>query len=316
MRSASAEVRIDEASFEVASVGTAKRAESTRKEMARTVEVLGAGRPNVPERRRSAEHPDVAPARAAVSRVGADLKPGAETRPLPSRLGFSIRGGEGKGGLSVPLTLARYSGGDWDCSLTAMMYLAHQLEERTGLAIEASDRVVQISDPALMKVPFVYMTGHKDFVFTEAEVRNLRKYLEKGGYLWVDDSTHFNDNSFDSAFRREMARVLPGTSVVKLGRDFAGFRTGYDLARGYKGYAVPPGDKYRLDYLEGIRIKNRMAIVYTRNDYGDGLDIDPNTHPLMPSLTDLSPAEMQEGVVVLEKRRVGSRTVLLLGRRR
>jgi hypothetical protein len=40
-----------------------------------------------------------------------------------------------------------------------------------------------------------------------------------------------------------------------------------------------------------------VAVVYTRNDYGDGLDIDPNTHPLMPSLTDLSPAEMQEGAV-------------------
>lgn len=36
-------------------------------------------------------------------------------------------------------------------------------------------------------------------------------------------------------------------------------------------------------------------MVYTRNDYGDGLNIDPHTQPLKDSLTSLSPAEMQEG---------------------
>ncbi len=40
-----------------------------------------------------------------------------------------------------------------------------------------------------------------------------------------------------------------------------------------------------------------MAVVYTRNDYGDGLEIDPRTHPMMSSLTDLSPREMQEGSI-------------------
>jgi hypothetical protein len=41
-----------------------------------------------------------------------------------------------------------------------------------------------------------------------------------------------------------------------------------------------------------------LAVVYTRNDYGDGLEINPNTHPLMPSLSDLSPRDMQEGSTI------------------
>ena len=85
--------------------------------------------------------------------------------------------------------------------------------------------------------------------------------------------------------------------MQRLKPDFAGFKTGYDLSKGYRGYAVPPGDKYRQDYLEGVEIDGRMAVIYTRNDYGDGLNIDPNTHPLMTSQTNLSPAEMQEGAL-------------------
>ena len=141
------------------------------------------------------------------------------------------------------------------------------------------------------------MTGHKDFVLTDKEVANLRKYLRNGGRLWADDSTHFGDEHFDKAFRRELARVLPEMGLQKIPKSAELFKTGYDLSNGFKGYAVPPGDKYRLNYLEGIDIDGSTAVVYTRNDYGDGLNIDPNTHPLMPSLTDLSPADMQEGSV-------------------
>jgi hypothetical protein len=148
-----------------------------------------------------------------------------------------------------------------------------------------------------MKLPFIYLTGHRDFTLTTQEIDSLRRYLNQGGHLWADDSTHFNDHAFDRAFRREIQRVLPSQPIKRLSSQFEGFKTGYDLSGGYRGYAVPPGDKYRQDYIEGIEIAGRIAVVYTRNDYGDGLNIDPNTHPLMTSLTNLSPAEMQEGAL-------------------
>jgi hypothetical protein len=208
---------------------------------------------------------------------------------------LALKGGSGgPGTVSATLALAQY-GGDWDCARTAMMFLSHQLRERTGMSLMAGDTVVRLDQPELQRLPFVYLTGHKDFRFTDAEVRNLRDYLQKNGHLWADDSTHYRDETFDRAFRREIARVLPDAVIERLGADFDGWRTGYDLTRGYKGYAIPPGDKYREDYIEGIRINGRVAVIYTRNDYGDGLNIDPHTQPLKDSLTSLSPAEMQEG---------------------
>ena len=92
-------------------------------------------------------------------------------------------------------------------------------------------------------------------------------------------------------------RLLPAQPLVRLPANHGVFSSCYDLTQGFRGYKVPPGDKYRCDYLEGINVGGRTAIIYTRNDYGDGLEIDPNTAPLMPSLTDLSPRDMQEGSV-------------------
>jgi hypothetical protein len=233
------------------------------------------------------------PRAAPLNRPQTSVVPGVRMREMKSHLSFTI--GDGRSGRAeATIGLARYSG-DWDCSPTAMMFLGHQIRERTGMALEATDKVVSLDSPELKSLPFAYMTGHKDFRFTQRELDNLREYLENGGYLWADDSTHFNDETFDRAFRREILRVLPNARIEKLDRTFPAFKTGYDLTRGYKGYAIPPGDKYRQDYIEGITVNGRIAVVYTRNDYGDGLNIDPLTHPLKPSLTDLSPAEMQEG---------------------
>ena len=239
------------------------------------------------------------PSLKAVSPPSVNLSAGAPAAlqdvdtgtPLAFKIG---RGGEGS--RRVTIGLAQY-GGDWDSARHAMTFLGYQLGERTRLAIHGSDRVVSFSSPELAQLPFVYMTGHKDFSFSEAEVANLRAYLKGGGYLWADDSTNYRDETFDTAFRRELARILPDAPLVQLGMDFEGFKTGYDLTHGYKGYAIPPGDKYRLDYIEGARLGERVAVVYTRNDYGDGLNIDAHTHPLHESLTDLGPAEMQEGAI-------------------
>ncbi len=233
--------------------------------------------------------------------TAATSMPGSDDQTLAGPLSdiqggdFSVRFGlGGHGTVHATLGLAQY-GGDWDCARSAMMFLGHQLRERTHMAFNASDSIVRLDDPAISKLPFVYMTGHNDFHFTDAEVANLRAYLLGGGHLWADDSTHFNDDTFDRAFRREVARILPEAPLARLGPDFAAMRTGYDLTNGYKGYAIPPGDKYRQDHIEGVMLGNRAAVIYTRNDYGDGLNIDAHTHPLKVSLTDLSPAEMQEG---------------------
>ena len=180
---------------------------------------------------------------------------------------------------------------------TAMINLAHQFETRTGSPMPYSGVEVDWNSPDLARMPFLFISGHDDFRLDEKTAATLRKYLQGGGFLWINDSTDIGDETFDKAVRREMHAALPGTKWEKIPKSSAVFSSPYDLRKGYRGYAVPPGDKYRVDYIEGITVGSRHAVIYTRNDYGDGLEIDARTHPLMASLTDLSPAEMQEGSV-------------------
>ncbi len=213
--------------------------------------------------------------------------------PLP---GGATEMGFGRGRWRNTFPNLRHSG-DWDCDRTAMLNLAHQFEQRTGSTMPFDSRTVSLGEGDLGQAPFLFMSGHTDLIFSEPEVRNLREYLNHGGYLWINDSTDIGDETYDRAVRREIGRVLAGAEWRRIPADHPLFRGPYDLTHGFRGYVVPPGDKYRQDYLEGVWIKERLAVIYTRNDYGDGLEIDVRTHPLMASLTDLSPEDMEEGSV-------------------
>jgi hypothetical protein len=52
---------------------------------------------------------------------------------------------------------------------------------------EPNHLTVRISDPALFQCPILSATDVGTALFTDAEADILRDYLEKGGFLWVDD---------------------------------------------------------------------------------------------------------------------------------
>ena len=43
------------------------------------------------------------------------------------------------------------------------------------------ERRVKLTDAELFETPFLFMNGHSDFVLTDAELENLRKYFSHGG---------------------------------------------------------------------------------------------------------------------------------------
>jgi hypothetical protein len=202
---------------------------------------------------------------------------------------------------TIVLTTAKYGGAeaDWDVHRTAMPFLAWQLRERVGFNLETDVVDVPLASGKIMGSPWIFMTGHKDFRLADTEIASLRRYVLAGGTLWAEDCTHEDDPTWDRAFRREIARVFPPAEGYKLRRitkedDHPLFRSCFDLADGYKGYFPPPGDKFRQNYLEGIELGGRLAVIYTRNDYNCGLEIKPDTHPGKVSLSSLSPSQMQE----------------------
>jgi hypothetical protein len=66
--------------------------------------------------------------------------------------------------------------------------------------------VVRVSSDDLFQCPFVLMSDVGTASFTEDEVANLRAYLLKGGFLWVDD--FWGTNAWNN-WASQIARVLP-----------------------------------------------------------------------------------------------------------
>jgi hypothetical protein len=90
--------------------------------------------------------------------------------------------------------------------------------------------VVALGDPLLFRCPMLFMEDVGTIGFSDNEVRNLRDYLLKGGFLWVDD--FWGSRAWEN-WRREIGRVLPPGQfpIVDIPSSHPIMRTLYEVAR-------------------------------------------------------------------------------------
>lgn len=100
--------------------------------------------------------------------------------------------------------------GDWNPDPTGMQNLLDSVGRGTALKISFATEPVKIEGDALTRYPFLYITGHDDFVWSEAQVAMVRKHLVNGGFMLGEACC--GRSKFDAAFRREMGKVFAGIS--------------------------------------------------------------------------------------------------------
>ena len=89
------------------------------------------------------------------------------------------------------LTVARLQydgGGDWYANPSSLPNLLAAFRQRTSLHVDKTEARVTIMDEKLWDYPFLHVTGHGNIKFTDSEVIRLREYLQRGGFLHVDDN--------------------------------------------------------------------------------------------------------------------------------
>lgn len=154
------------------------------------------------------------------------------------------------------ITRLKYGGGgDWYNDQSADINLLNFVGENTNLTTTAKYNYVDISTDDIFSHPFLFITGHGNIVFSESEAEKLREYLDKGGFLYVDD-----DYGLDGAIRREMKKVLPEQDFVELPFSHEIYHSMYDFNNGppktHEHDGKPPQGF-------GIFINNRLAVYYT-----------------------------------------------------
>jgi hypothetical protein len=179
-------------------------------------------------------------------------------------------------GATTRLTVARlqYEGDDWYANPSALPNLIKALRARTTLDVEPQEVRLTLSDERIWDHPFLYLTGHGQMRFTDAEVARLRQYLLQGGFLHADDNY-----GLDAAFRREIARVFPDRELVDVPLDHPIYRLVYAFPQGVPKIHEHDGKPPR-GY--GIFIGDRLAVYYTHEaDLGNGWE-DVGTYPEDP----------------------------------
>ena len=171
------------------------------------------------------------------------------------------------------LTIGRVhydGGGDWYANPSSLPNLLRAIRERTSLRTTDRERTVRLTDPNLWSVPYLYMTGHGNVLFSPDDVRSLRRHLENGGFLHADDNY-----GMDSSIRRELRKVVPEHELADVPYDHPIYPAVYDFPAG-------PPKIHEHDGLPaqglGLFLGNRLAIYYTyQSDLGDGWE-DPDVH--------------------------------------
>lgn len=183
---------------------------------------------------------------------GADRDDAAATAALPEAPTAD------DGGLVRPAMLTY--GSD---RMTGVCFASHFLElvrrEATIRVNPAFDRIAMDS-AALFDHPFSVMTGEGVFELTEAEVENLRRYLESGGFLLA--SAGCSSDSWNAAMARAIERVLPGSELKELTLDHEAFHTIFDL----KGVVSRRRASVRIYAVE---LAGRLALVYSPQGLND-----------------------------------------------
>ena len=181
-------------------------------------------------------------------------------------------------------------GGDWYVNPTSLPNLHRALRERAGLpAARINDDVVaDVAADAVFNYPILFMTGHGNVHFADAEVARLRRYLERGGFLHVDDNY-----GLDESWRRECARLFPESPLLELPADHEIYHIYYDFPTG-----LPKIHEHHGGPARGYAVfhQGRMVIFYSYNtDLGDGWE-DADVHDDPP---DKREAALKMGVNIV-----------------
>ena len=131
--------------------------------------------------------------------------------------GFASRGATGNGWWMV----------DWpDADEHFSMGVRRLTRVETGKPLHLS-----LTDPKLFDYPWIYATQTGYWDLSDAETTRLREYLNRGGFLMVDD---FHNEREWAQFMAGIEQVLPGHGAIELEADDPIFHTVYNLSERYR----------------------------------------------------------------------------------
>ena len=173
-------------------------------------------------------------------------------------------------------TRLSYESGDWEVDERMPANVLNSLIEYTSLRVDIKERIIALSSPQMLAAPFCYLAGHRLVQFNVEEKQNFQRYVENGGFVFVDDCNHDIDGMFARSFERQMRDIFGEQALNKIPND-------HPLYSSFFNFEGPPrtsvelngwGDDLVHNYLKAIEIDGRIAVLYSNKDLGCEWDYD------------------------------------------
>ncbi|HEX9951479.1 MAG TPA: DUF4159 domain-containing protein [Rubricoccaceae bacterium] len=195
--------------------------------------------------------------------------------------------GASSGG-EVAIARVHYGGGgDWYSGDPLPTLIAYA-RAHTLLDLDPEPHTVDLESDRLFGYPFLYLNGHGSVAFTPDEAARLRRYLDAGGFLYVND-----DYGLDETIRAELRKVYPDQELAALPTSHPLYHAHFDFPAG-----LPKVHEHDGRPAEGLGLfhEGRLVVFYAfQSDLADGWE-PAGTHPDPPEVRE---AALRMGVNLL-----------------
>lgn len=155
-----------------------------------------------------------------------------------------------------------------------------RLQQLTSMQVAPRPEVFRLTDPAILDYPFLYMNGVGSLSLSEAEGQSLRRYLQNGGFLMLDD--FWGDWEWQ-VVEGQLRRALPEWRPQQLPLSHEIFHVVYDFrqfpqvpgirhwraGRNYEDHG--PGSERGPNFQGIFDQQGRLVVLLCHNnDLGDG----------------------------------------------
>ena len=157
----------------------------------------------------------------------------------------------------------------------------------TNIHVNREPIVMRLDDDRIFEYPFLYMleVGRQGIQLSEKEMHNLREYLLRGGFLFIDD---FWGTWQWANFYSTFSQVFPDKSIVELTKDHQIFHSFYDIDGPQMIPRVNNVDNYPeadIDVAINRAVLDDdgrvMVLMNWNSDIGDGWE--HTYHPVYPT---------------------------------
>jgi len=179
---------------------------------------------------------------------------------------------------------AMYQSGDWESAPSVPANLIDSIARYTILPVAPRGVNVGLGMADIFEYPFAWLTGHLPVRLTQQERRNLKRYVERGGMIVIDDHNHDVEGLFHKTATEEIKQTFGPGALQRLPKTHDLYSVFFKFDDG------PPTTSHELNgwgdnlvhrSLHAVLHSGRIGLLYSNKDYSSEWNFHPDTKRFM-----------------------------------